>query len=98
MSSRMGSISANKTGSAYAYRASKAALNAVIKSFSIDVADVCFVAMHPGRIATRLVPHLREDGALEPEEVVGEMVAVIEGLGQGDSGRFVFRDGVDIGW
>lgn len=36
MSSRMGSIASNTAGGGYAYRASKAALNTVVKSFSID--------------------------------------------------------------
>ncbi|KAI4692298.1 uncharacterized protein J4E84_003267 [Alternaria hordeiaustralica] len=39
LSSRMGSISANTAGGGYAYRASKAALNAVVKSLTIDVPD-----------------------------------------------------------
>jgi NAD(P)-dependent dehydrogenase (short-subunit alcohol dehydrogenase family) len=36
MSSRMGSIASNTTGGGYAYRASKAAVNAIVKSFSVD--------------------------------------------------------------
>ncbi|KAK5144086.1 hypothetical protein LTR16_012827, partial [Cryomyces antarcticus] len=42
MGSRMGSVGANDDGGAYAYRASKAGLNALVKSFAIDVPDVVF--------------------------------------------------------
>lgn len=55
MSSRMGSVGANTAGGGYAYRASKAALNAVVKSLSVDVPEVVVLAMHPGRVETGLV-------------------------------------------
>ena len=100
MSSRMGSVSYNTTGGAYAYRASKAALNAIVKSFSIDVPDVCFACVHPGRVETGLV-RTREEGAISAEESVETMLDVIERLGvEGDlkSGCFVDRWGNDIGW
>ena len=100
MSSRMGSISYNTTGGAYAYRASKAALNAIVKSFSIDVADACFACVHPGRVETGLVK-TREEGAISAEESVETMLGVIERLGvEGGltSGCFVDRWGNDIGW
>ncbi|KAK7713045.1 hypothetical protein SLS63_012188 [Diaporthe eres] len=67
MSSRNGSIAANDKGGAYAYRASKAALNAVVKSMSIDVPEVCFALLHPGRVETGLVS-VKEDGAITCEE------------------------------
>lgn len=46
----MGSISGNKNGGAYAYRASQAALNAVVRSLSIDVPEVCFACVYPGEV------------------------------------------------
>ncbi|KAL4457577.1 hypothetical protein ABPG75_012442 [Micractinium tetrahymenae] len=54
MSSKMGSIDDNGSGSEYAYRASKAALNIVNKSLSIDLAaeDICCVLLHPGYVRT----------------------------------------------
>lgn len=100
MSSRMGSISYNTTGGAYAYRASKAALNAIMKSFSIDVPEVCFAGVHPGRVETGLVK-TREEGAITTQESVGTMVDVIERLGSEGglkSGCFVDRWGKAIGW
>lgn len=85
MSSRMGSIAANKAGGGYAYRASKAALNAVLKSMSIDVPDVFFAMVHPGRVETGLVS-VKEDGAISVEESLGDLMPLIESFGV--DGRF----------
>ncbi|MCJ1481093.1 hypothetical protein MMC06_001249 [Schaereria dolodes] len=98
MGSRMGSIASNASGSAYAYRASKAGLNALVKSFSLDVPEVCFVVMHPGRVESRMVPTMREEGAIDAHEAVAMMVPLIDGFGEADSGRFVGREGDEIPW
>ncbi|KAL9616149.1 MAG: hypothetical protein Q9160_008955 [Pyrenula sp. 1 TL-2023] len=120
MGSRMGSLSLNNSsnikggaGGGYAYRASKAALNAVVRSFVIDVPELNIVIVHPGRVETRLVRDkvgiegegtvVKEEGALQVDEVVsgGEergLVGLIERLGEEDSGRFVDRWGKDIPW
>lgn len=99
MATRNGSIAANKTGGAYAYRASKAALNAVVKSMGIDVPEVCFALVHPGRVETGLVS-VKEDGAITCEESLGTMLPVLDRLGQGHlaSGCFVDRFGTTIPW
>ena len=97
MSSRMGSIGQNTSGGAYAYRASKAALNAMIRSFSIDVPNVTFLMVHPGRVETRLTK-CREEGAMEPRESVQSMVKLIDFVGRPHSGKFVDRFGVEIPW
>ncbi|OCK79838.1 short-chain dehydrogenase/reductase superfamily protein [Lepidopterella palustris CBS 459.81] len=97
MSSRMGSVSYNNTGGGYAYRASKAALNAMVRSLSIDVPEVVFVLVHPGRVQTGLVPW-KEDGAIQADESVKDMLGLIAKLSRDDSGRFMDRWGQDIGW
>ena len=97
LSSRMGSVSSNVSGGGYAYRASKAALNAVVKSFSIDVPDVAFLLLHPGRVETGLVGW-KEEGAISVEESVGDCLRVIEGLEREGSGRLVDRYGAEIKW
>jgi len=97
MTSRMGSISYNTAGGGYAYRASKAALNAIVRSMSIDVPDVIFALVHPGRVETGLT-RCREEGAIEAEESVGDMLGVIERLREEDSGKFMDRFGKEIGW
>ena len=102
MSSRMGSLSNNtlpnpSAGSAYAYRASKAAVNMIVRSLAMDVPEVVWVLCHPGRVATGLVRG-REEGAIEAEESVEGMVRLIEGWGVGDSGGFYDRFGEVIPW
>ena len=56
MSSRVGSISDNSTGGSYAYRASKAALNSIGKSMTMDLKEkgIVVVLMHPGYVKTGL--------------------------------------------
>lgn len=81
----------------YAYRASKAALNAIIKSFAIDVPEVTFLLLHPGRVETGLV-EWKEEGAVSAEESVRDCMLVIDGLESDESGTFTDRFGVIIPW
>lgn len=102
MSSRMGSIGNNEAGiraagSAYAYRASKAAQNAIVRSFVVDCPDVTFVMCHPGRVETKLV-RCKEDGAISAAESVEAMMPLIERWEKDDSGRFYDRFGEAIQW
>lgn len=97
MSSRMGSIASNTGGGAYAYRASKAALNAIVKSFSVDVPDVAWVLVHPGRVETKLVKCI-EEGAISAEESIDDMMKLIPNFAKGDSGKFYDRFGKEIPW
>lgn len=99
MSSRIGSMVANVKGGAYAYRASKAALNAVVRSLSVDVPEVCFAMIHPGRVETGLVC-TKEDGAMSCQESLETLLPVLERLGEGHlkSGCFVDRFGEEIPW
>ncbi|CAD0093535.1 unnamed protein product [Aureobasidium mustum] len=97
MSSRMRSLGYNTTGSAYAYRASKAALNAMIKSFSIDVPEVVFVLCHPGRVESRLVKY-KEEGAISAEESVLGLLPLVQSWDKNDSGQFYDRFGQPIVW
>lgn len=97
LSSRMGSVQANVAGGGYAYRASKAALNAVVKSFVIDVPEVAFLLLHPGRVETRLV-EWKEEGAISPEESLTDCLKVIDGFKKEDSGSLIDRFGVTIPW
>jgi NAD(P)-dependent dehydrogenase (short-subunit alcohol dehydrogenase family) len=97
LSSRMGSVSSNTAGGGYAYRASKAALNAVVKSFSIDVPDVAFLLLHPGRVETGLVLW-REEGAISVDESLKDCLTVIEGMRVSDGLRLVDRFGAEIPW
>jgi NAD(P)-dependent dehydrogenase (short-subunit alcohol dehydrogenase family) len=95
VTSGLSSIAGNDEGGIYAYRAAKAALNAVWRSYAID---------HPEVIATLLAPGwVRTDmggprAPLAPEESVAAMRRVIAGLGKAQSGGFYGRDGKAVPW
>jgi len=97
ISSIMGSIGENASGGAIVYRSSKAALNAVIKSLSIDLAarGVTAVAFHPGWVSTDMGG---ASAPIGPAESVGGMRRVIERLTPADNGRFLDYDGSEIPW
>jgi len=97
ISSRMGSIGANGGGGAYIYRSSKAALNAVVKSLSIDLKPrgITVVAFHPGWVQTDMGG---KSAAIGTAESVAAMRAVIDGLGPADSGKFFNYDGAILPW
>lgn len=100
MSSRMGSIAANQAGGGYAYRASKAALNAVLKSMSIDVPEVFFAMVHPGRVETGLVC-VKEDGAISPKQSLKDLLPLFEKFGvdgKFPSACFLDRFGETLQW
>lgn len=97
MSSRMGSVGHNTTGSAYAYRASKAALNSIVKSMSIDIPEVAFILCHPGRVETKLV-RCKEEGAISAEESVAGLLPLISKWDRNDTGKFYDRFGEPIVW
>lgn len=97
LSSRMGSMGDNSAGGSYIYRSSKAALNAVMKSLSIDLAGrgmTCCV-LHPGWVRTDMGG---PGGAIDAPESVAGMRRVIARLSPKDNGRFYNYDGAEIPW
>src|SRR5260221_83967 len=95
ITSRLGSMAANSDGGLYAYRSSKAALNAVWRSFALDHPDVIAALVHPGWVRT----DMGGAGALlDPEQSVAGLRRVIAGLAKADSGRFYNYDGSPIPW
>jgi NAD(P)-dependent dehydrogenase (short-subunit alcohol dehydrogenase family) len=97
MSSLMGSISDNGSGGSYLYRSSKAALNAIGKSLSIDLKGrgVKTVVLHPGWVKTEMGG---ENAPLLPPESVAGMRRVLDGLEAKDSGRFLSYEGAELPW
>jgi NAD(P)-dependent dehydrogenase (short-subunit alcohol dehydrogenase family) len=97
ITSLMGSISDNSSGGYYAYRSSKAGLNAVFKSLSIDLkpSGVTAVVLHPGWVKTDMGG---SNAPLEPKESVSGMRAVIAKLDTKDSGRFFDYRGKELPW
>lgn len=97
ISSILGSVGDNTGGGMYAYRSSKAALNAVVKSLSVDLGPrgICAVAFHPGWVRTDMGG---PDAAIAPTESVKGMRAVIDKLGPADTGKFFSYDGSIVPW
>jgi NAD(P)-dependent dehydrogenase (short-subunit alcohol dehydrogenase family) len=97
LTSRMGSIADNSSGGSYAYRSSKAGVNAVIKSFSIDLAPrgITCVVVHPGWVRTDMGGG---GGKLAPAESVKSLRTLIDGLSPTDSGKFFNVDGEVLPW
>jgi NAD(P)-dependent dehydrogenase (short-subunit alcohol dehydrogenase family) len=95
ISSRLGSIGLNEEGGMYVYRSSKAALNAVWRSFALDYKELIAAVFHPGWVQTDM------GGAaapITPQESVSAMRQTIAGLGQADSGQFINYDGTRLAW
>lgn len=97
ITSRMGSIDDNTSGGSYPYRSSKAAVNMVVKSLSLDLASrgIACVLLHPGWVRTDMGG---SSGKLSPAESIGELRKLIAKLGPKDSGRFYDYDGGEIPW
>ena len=96
ISSRMGSIGLRDSPSGWLYRASKAALNSVLKDASMALAGkaVC-VAFHPGWVRT----DMGGAGAdIEVLQSVADMRRTLAGLTARDNGRFINHDGAALAW
>lgn len=94
LSARVGSIADNRLGGWYGYRASKAALNQIVRTAAIELArsrplSVC-VAVHPGTVDTDLSRPfqrgLREGQLLSPETSAAHITEVLDRLTPEDSG------------
>ena len=96
-SSRMGSIADNDSGGRYVYRASKAALNAVGKSLSIDLKDkgVVVLILHPGWVRTDMGG---PNGLITVQESVEGELDLIARANPAMSGRFFHVSGEDLPW
>lgn len=97
LTSRMGSIDDNTSGGNYIYRSSKAAVNMVGKSLSLDLKNrgIVVVLLHPGWVKTDM------GGAHAPlnsPESIEGMKKVLESLSLEDSGKFFCYDGTLLPW
>lgn len=104
VSARVGSISDNELGGWHAYRASKAALNMLIRNFAIELARkhplaLC-VCLHPGTVDTRLSEPFQRgvpDGKLfSPTKSARHLLSVLDSLSPQDSGHLFAWDGARI--
>ncbi len=104
LSARVGSIGDNRLGGWVSYRASKAALNQVLRTLAIEHArrwpDSAVVALHPGTVDTPLSKPFTGstpgDKLFTPEKSAGYLLNVIDGLTNEDTGGFFAWDGSRI--
>lgn len=102
LSARVGSISDNRLGGWYGYRASKAALNQLVRTLSIEDKRRnergIVVALHPGTVDTRLSKPFQQSGRdlFAPGRAAVQLLDVIEGLKPQDSGKLFSWDGTEI--
>ena len=104
LSARVGSIGDNRLGGWHSYRASKAALNQLVRTATVELrrhnpAGVC-VALHPGTVDTGLSQPFAKTGldVRAPDVAAGELLAVLDGLGAEHSGGFYDQQGEPIPW
>jgi len=97
LSSRMGSIADNMSGAAYAYRASKSAVNAIMKSLAYDVSQlgIHVLIFHPGWVKTDFT---HGAGNLTVTESVQRLQKAINRARDYDSGCFLSHDGSVLPW
>ncbi len=97
MSSKMGSMADNEAGGSYVYRSSKAAMNAVNKSLSIDLKGrgVSCVVLHPGWVRTDMGGPA---GLIDAPESIRGLRQVINSVDISKTGRFYNYDGTEIPW
>jgi len=97
VSSKVASVSDNRSGGRYAYRASKMALNIMNKSLAIDLEPdrICCTLLHPGYVKTDMTGHA---GLIDASTSAGGLLKVVEGLTLEDSGKWLDWQGKEIDW
>lgn len=104
LSARVGSISDNRLGGWHAYRASKAALNMMVRTFAIELGQrnrtACAVALHPGTVDTALSKPfqsgVRAERLFTPDQSAAHLLDVIDTLTPAQSGKLFAWDGAEI--
>jgi NAD(P)-dependent dehydrogenase (short-subunit alcohol dehydrogenase family) len=104
LSARVGSISDNRLGGWHAYRASKAALNQIVKTCSIELArkapQALCVGLHPGTVDSQLSEpfqrNVPEGKLFTPDYAAQRLLSVLDGLTPAESGRVFDWAGEEI--
>ena len=99
----MGSIGDNRMGGWHSYRASKAALNQIVRGAAIELGrshrDAVVAALHPGTVATPFTQgYDPAHGKSSPEEAARDLLDVMERLTKDQSGGFYDYAGREIPW
>ena len=106
ISARVGSITDNKTGGWYAYRAAKSAQNQLFKSLSIEWArkypKAIITLLHPGTVNTNLSKPFHKfvpkDKLFSPQKSSSYLIDILRHQKPSDSGKFIAWDGKEIPW
>ena len=106
LSARVGSISDNRLGGWYAYRAAKAAQNQLLRTLAIEwrrrLPLACVTALHPGTTATGLSEPFRSSvppaKLFSPERAADQLLEVLAMRRADQSGEFLAWDGQPIPW
>lgn len=106
ISAKVGSIEDNRLGGWYAYRSSKAALNMLVRTLSVELPRRCkpiaCVSLHPGTTSSALSDPFSQSLAQlqvhSPAATAGNLLPVIEGLVAEDNGHFLSWDGSPLPW
>jgi NAD(P)-dependent dehydrogenase (short-subunit alcohol dehydrogenase family) len=100
LSARVGSIGDNRLGGWYAYRASKAALNQMLRTAAIEIArkrpDALVLALHPGTVRTRLSTPIVGDAGMAPALAAAKLLGVMDKAAE--TGVFLDQNGKIVPW
>ena len=103
VSAKVGSIEDNRLGGWYSYRASKAALNMLIKTAGIEVRrtypETTLVALHPGTVKSRLsAPFGGDKTGQIPTQAADKMLLALSNIPAAAPSMFLSYDGSTIPW
>ncbi|KAK6263601.1 hypothetical protein SCA6_019035 [Theobroma cacao] len=106
LSARVGSIGDNRLGGWHSYRSSKAALNQLTKTISVEFArkkdPIACILLHPGTVDTDLSRpfqrNVRADKLFTKEFSVQKLLNIINNTKHQDNGKFFAWDGQEIPW
>lgn len=103
LSARVGSIGDNRLGGWISYRASKAALNQIVRTAAVEVARTrpraVVAALHPGSVATSLSANFAPNHErFTPHDSATRLLEVLDHLSPAQSGGFFAYDGSTIEW
>ena len=98
ITSRMGSIGDNSSGSSYGYRMSKVALSMAAKSLSRDLLkeEIYVAILHPGLVSTRMTGFTKY--GISTEESANGLIKRIDSLNKNNTGTFWHTNGEILPW
>ena len=102
LSARVGSIGDNKIGGWYSYRASKAALNQIVRGAAIEIGrkrkEAVVVSLHPGTVETEFTAKYPAHKKVPAKDAAVNLCDVLSGLKPTQSGEFFDYAGKSVPW